>query len=273
VGFQFGFKASQKSDCREVVVDQPRRWGGKDGGLAFVRHRCFVPRIVESKGGRRWIALYSWDIPWASSTGGDTRFLPVGVKRCLISDKHPWNNVKALRSTNRSSKRPICDPDFALFLVCVMMLLTRDVVVLCKSRERKVIGISLVTFSGKQESSYDFGEDNFLLLLRGIVSCVHVVCRRRPWIREIHEEDPVEEEEFGCKTNLLRAMFIMLSVISTLSPRMCSISFKALMRLKYALNSAILIRFHLSGYGFWRTNFLKSSMLLTSHCREGEKLD
>ena len=103
------------------------------------------------------------------------------MKRCLISDKHPWNNVKALRSTNRSSKRPICDPDFALFLVCVMMLLTRGVVMLCKiGKERRVIGISLVAFSDKQESSYGFGEDNFLLLLRGIVSCVHVVCRRRP---------------------------------------------------------------------------------------------
>ena len=55
--------------------------------------------------------------------------------------------------------------------------------------------------------------------------------RRRPWIREIHEEDPVEEEEFGFKANLLRAMFIMLSVISTLSPRRCSISFKAWIRL------------------------------------------
>ena len=47
-------------------------------------------------------------------------------------------------------------------------------------KEREVIGISLVAFLGKQESSYDFGEDNFLLLLGGIVSCVHVVCRRRP---------------------------------------------------------------------------------------------
>jgi hypothetical protein len=52
---------------------------------------------------------------------------------------------------------------------------------LCKiEEERRVIGISLVAFSDKQESSYDFGEDNFLLLLEGIVSCVHVVCRRRP---------------------------------------------------------------------------------------------
>ena len=101
------------------------------------------------------------------------------MKNCLISDKHPWNNVKALRSTKSSSRRPICDPDFALFLVCVMMLLTRCVVMLCK-KKRDVIGISLVAFSSKQESSYDFGGDNFLLLLEGIVSCVHVVRRRRP---------------------------------------------------------------------------------------------
>jgi len=47
-------------------------------------------------------------------------------------------------------------------------------------KEREVIGISLVAFSSKQESSYDFGEDNFLLLLEGIVSCVHVVRRRKP---------------------------------------------------------------------------------------------
>jgi len=72
------------------------------------------------------------------------RFLPVGVKRCLISDKHPWNNVKALRSTKRSSKRPICDPDFALFLVCVMMLLTRGVVMLCKNRKREELLVSLL---------------------------------------------------------------------------------------------------------------------------------
>ena len=89
--------------------------------------------------------------------------------------------MKALRSTSRSSKRLICDPDLALFLVFVMMLLTRGEVMLCKiGKERRVIGISLVAFSCKQESSYDFGEDNFLLLLLATVSCVNVVFSRRP---------------------------------------------------------------------------------------------
>ena len=63
-------------------------------------------------------------------------------------------------------------------------------------------------------------------------------------------------------------ILLVMLIISILSPTIRSNSSNALMMLKHALISAILIRFHLSGYGFWRTNCLKSSMLLTSHCRK-----